>query len=240
MSLGISAAGWAAIGAVGTVGASVYGSNKAAGAQQDATNAANGTELQMYNQTRQDNMPALGARNDALSQLEFELGIGGQGKGTSGYGSLAQPLSVGDVTQDPGYQFGLQQGQAALNRQLTARGMSDSGAALKAAARYGTDYATTKYDDAFNRAQTNRQLQLNPLQSVAGLGQTGASTIAQAGANAGNQISANQTGLGNAMGANYLAQGNALSRGVNQLAGWYQYQNPNEVTDADIDAAFGP
>lgn len=216
--------------AVGTIGGALINSNaagKASNAQQNAANSANATQLQMYNQTREDNMPALGARNDALSRLEELLGVGGD-KTAAGYGSASGPLQVGDVTQDPGYQFGLQQGQTALNNALAARGMRDSGAALKAAARYGTDYATTKYDDAFNRAQTNRQLTLNPLQSLAGLGQTGASTIAQAGANSANNIASNQIGVGNAQAANSIAQGNIWGNTANQLAGWYQnYSRPS-------------
>lgn len=223
----------AAIGAVGAIAGGLIASNgakNAANTQSDATKQANDTQLQMYNQTRTDNLPALGARNDALSRLEELLGVGGNSK-ASGYGSLGGALNVGDVTKDPGYQFGFNQGQTALNNSLTAHGMRDSGAALKAAARYGTDYATTKYDDAFNRAQTNRQLQLNPLQSLAGLGQTGASTIAQAGANTANQIGANQIGLGNAIGASQVAQANLWGNTANQLAGigagWYQNRGGN-------------
>lgn len=220
-------AGAAVVGGLGGALISSNASSNAASAQAGAARDANQTQLQMYNQTRTDNMPALGARNDALARLEALLGVGGNPH-TAGFGSLSGSLNVGDVTKDPGYQFGLTQGQTALDHQMAARGMRDSGAALKAASRYGTDYATTKYDDAFNRAQTNRQLQLNPLQSLAGLGQTGASTIAQAGMNSSNNISANQIGAGNAQAANSLAQGNIWGGAVNQLAGWYQnYARPS-------------
>lgn len=223
-------AGAAVVGTIGGALISSNGASNAADAQAGAARDANQTQLQMYNQTRTDNMPALGARNDALARLEALLGVGGN-RGAAGYGSLGGPINVGDVTRDPGYQFGLRQGQQTLNNSFNARGMRDSGAALMAATRYGNDYGTTKYDDAFNRQVTNRQVQLNPLQSLAGLGQTGATTMAQAGANAGNNISANQIGVGNAQAANSIAQGNIWGNAANQLAGWYaNYSQPRTGT----------
>lgn len=208
-------------------GAGVYSANKASKAQQNAANQASQTELETYNQTRQDNMPALDARNASLQRLRDLLGISGN-TGAPGYGSLGGPINPLGVESSPGYQFGLKQGLTTLNNQEVARGMSNSGQALKAAAQFGNDYATTKYDDAFNREVANRSAQLNPLQSVAGLGQTGASTVASAGMNYGNQVGQNIIGAGNAQAAASIAQGNAFANGVNQLSGWYQnYAKPN-------------
>lgn len=203
-----------------TAGAAAYSGSQAAKAQKNASNAANATESSQYAQTRTDNMPALNARNASLARLQDLLGISGN-TGATGYGSLGGPINPGDVMNSPGYQFGLHQGQTTLNNQEVARGMSNSGQALKAADQFGTDYATTKYDDAFNREVANRSAQLNPLQSAAQLGQTGASTVAQAGTNAANVISGNQTALGNAVGASYLNTGNAFANAGNSMAGWY-------------------
>lgn len=221
---------------------------RAAGKQADAAREANATQKAMYDQTRQDNMPALDARNASLERMRSLLGIGVD-TSAAGYGSLGGAINPGDVTKEAGYQFGLNQGLGSLNNQLAARGMRNSGAALKAASRYGNDYATTKYDNAFNREVANRSAQLNPLQSIAGLGQTGASTVANAGGNYANQVGSNQTSLGNAQAANSLAQGNIWGGAVNQLGsaakGWitgsqingfngnaltgYTYQNPELV-----------
>ena len=52
---------------------------------------------------------------------------------------------------DPGYQFQLQQGNQALERSLAARGLGQSGAALKAAQEYGQGLANQTYNDYFNR-----------------------------------------------------------------------------------------
>lgn len=202
----------------------------AADAQAGASQAANATQKAMFDQTRTDNMPAMDARNASLAKMRDLLGIS-DNKAAQGFGSLGGSINPGDVMQSPGYQFGMQQGQKALSNQLGARGMRNSGAALMAASRYGNDYATTKYDQAFQREVANRSAQLNPLQSLAGLGQTGASTIAGAGQNYANNVSSNQIGMGNALGSAGIAQSNALSGALNQAAGWYASQ-PKAATVA--------
>lgn len=229
---------WTAAAIVGGAVIGAVASDSAAGKQAGAANRSTDIAHDEYEQTRTDNMPALGARNDALARLEALLGV--SGKGGSGYGSLGGPINVGDVTQEPGYQFGLQQGQKALENQLAARGMRDSGAGLKAGIRFADDYATTKYNDAFNREQANRQVQINPLQSLAGLGQTGATTMAQAGANYANQAGANARYAGEAAAEGGLAQASIWGNAGNQLAGWYD--NYRRKPDGQMPAgwASGP
>lgn len=231
-------AGAAVVGGIGGALISSNASSNAADAQAGAARDANQTQLQMYNQTRTDNLPALGARNDALARLESLLGVGGD-RGASGYSSLGGAINVGDVTKDPGYAFGMQQGQTALGNSFNARGMRDSGAALMAATRYGNDYGTTKYNDAFNRTLQTRNQQLNPLLALAGAGQVGTSQIGQAGAISANNISANQIGAGNAQAANSLAQGNIWGNATNQLAGWYMNQ-PRGASTQPVGWASGP
>ena len=191
-------------------------SGRAADKQAASAAEANATQRYMYDQTREDNMPALEARNASLQRMRELLGIGGD-TASKGYGSLGGGITPGDVQNEAGYQFGLNQGLTAQSNQLGARGMRNSGAAIKAATRYGNDYATTKYDNAFNRIAANRSAQLNPLQTLAGASQTGASTVANSGNNYANTVSGNQTALGNALGANSLAQANIWGGTVNQL-----------------------
>lgn len=62
-----------------------------------------------------------------------------------------QAPSMEALQADPGYQFRLQQGQNALERSLAARGLGQSGAALKAAQDYGQNLAAQTYDNYFNR-----------------------------------------------------------------------------------------
>jgi hypothetical protein len=132
----------------------------------------------------------------------------------------ARPDYVAEALREPGYQFGLQQGQQALDRKIAAMGGRVSGAALKAAARYGTDYASTGYNAAYQRGQDR----LNRLAALAGLGQTGTQASAQSGANSANAISNLMSSQGNANAAATMAQGNIWGNAANQLAGYYMNQ----------------
>ncbi len=119
--------------------------------------------------------------------------------------------------QDPGYQFGLTQGQTALDRKIAAMGGRVSGAALKAASRYGTDYATTGYNAAYQR----RQDRLNRLAALAGIGQSATGSSAQAGMNMANNVSGMLTAQGDASAASRLAQGNIWGGAANKIAALY-------------------
>lgn len=196
---------FAVAGTVLTVGSTIYSANKAAGAQKDAANLSNDTQRYFYDTTRQDNQPMLDARNWALEQLKAQL--------TKGF-------TPTNVQNEAGYQFGMNQGMQALQNQLAARGMRNSGAALKAGTRYAQDYAGTKFNDAFNRNLAS----LTPLQSMAGLGQSAAGLVGSAAMNAGNNISQTQASLGNALGANYLGTANSIGNSLNQGMGWYAKQ----------------
>jgi hypothetical protein len=179
-------------------------------AQSAATDKQIGLQKEMYDTTRQDNLPALQARNKSLEMLLGMLGPEGQ------YG---KPVEVGDVTQEPGYQFGMTQGQNALNNQLAARGMRNSGAAIKAGQRYAQDYAGTKYNDAWNRLQAGRSAQLNPLLSLAGAGQVGASTIAGAGSQYANVSGNALSQFGDAQANAALAKGSIYPNMLNKWQG---------------------
>lgn len=109
---------------------------------------------------------------------------------------------------DPGYAFRLSEGQKALERSAAARGGLISGSALKAATRYGQDMGSQEYTNAFNRYQTERAAQLQPLQSLAGVGQTAANTLGQAAGTYGTNIGNIALGAGATAGNAAIAQGN--------------------------------
>jgi hypothetical protein len=135
-------------------------------------------------------------------------------KGVAGYGSLAKNFGMSDFQADPGYAFRMTEGLKALDRQAAARGGLISGNALKAAQAYGQDLASQEYQNAYNRYQTNRTSLLNPLQSLAGAGQTSASTTGNAAANFGTEGS-------NALGGAGTAQANAIQNAANARASGY-------------------
>lgn len=195
--------------------ADVFGFGPASKQSKAVTQAANisaessreATQLQreMFQQQRQDQMPWLKAGEGALNKLA----------GAVDY----QKFGMDQFTQDPGYAFRLSEGQKALDRQAAARGGLISGGALKAAGRYGQEMGSQEYQNAFNRYQIERNAMLNPLQSLAGVGQTTANQLGAAGQNYANQV--NQLGMTNA--AN---QGNlALQRGNIAATQYGNYSN---------------
>ncbi len=100
--------------------------------------------------------PYLASGAAANSRLSDLLGTSGNSS-ASGYGSLDKPFTAEDLQNDPGYQFQLQQGNQALDRQQSAKGGYFSGAALKAAQEYGTGLADQTYKDAYARDAANKQ-----------------------------------------------------------------------------------
>lgn len=192
-------------GMVAVAGATVVGgalASSAAGSAADsqAQSSANaiGEQARQYDQTRADYAPYRDAGTTALGQLQTEMN--GQ-------------TSAADVMSDPGYQFGLTQGQQALDRKAAAGGGRVSGAALKSASEYATNYATTGYSAAYQR----RQDRLNRLAALANIGQTSTAGSATAGASSANAISGLVSAQGNASGAAQLAQGNIWGNTANQL-----------------------
>jgi len=118
-----------------------------------------------------------------------------------------QTFGMKQFRADPGYAFRMSEGMKGLERSAAARGGLLSGSTLKGIQRFGQNLGSQEYQNAFNRYQTERSARLNPLQTLAGVGQTANTALGAAGQNYANQ--ANQLGMTNA--AN---QGNlALQRG---------------------------
>lgn len=141
------------------------------------------------------------------------------------FGKYARDFNMSDFEADPGYAFRLSEGQKALDRQAAARGGLISGSALKAATRYGQDMGSQEYTNAFNRYQTNRANQLQPLQSLSGVGQTSANTLSNAAANFGAAQGANEINAGNARASAYVGQANAMNQGLSTYLNYNQNQN---------------
>lgn len=155
------------------------------------------------------------------------------------FGSYAKPLTADQVQMDPGYQFGLKQGQQAIDRKTAAAGGRISGASLKAAAQYGTDYATSGYSTAYNRQNQARSDRLNRLAALAGIGQTSVQQTGAAGTNSANQISALTSAQGNATGAAQIAQGKIWGDTGNQLAALYGRNVGTPGTAVNMGTATG-
>jgi len=188
---------------------SLFGANKQASAAKDAasttaaaTNEATQLQREMFQQQRQDQMPWMEAGKTALNAL-------------IPMATNYQKFGMDQFQQDPGYAFRLSEGQKALDRSAAARGGLISGSALKAAGRYGQEMGSQEYQNAFNRYQTERNAMLNPLQSLAGVGQTATNQLGAAGqnyaSNVGNALINQGANAGNARMAGASAYGSALS-----------------------------
>jgi hypothetical protein len=179
----------------------------AAESQMQAANQANELAYRIYQQNRADQMPFMASGAAALEGVMGGLQPGGR---------FTREFSPEDFNrgQDPGYAFRMSEGMKALERSAASRGGLLSGATMKGIQRYGQDMASQEYQNAFNRFQINRGNQLNPLLSIAGLGQTSTGQAGQQATNYANQAMGNITGAGNANAAGQIGQANALTSGI--------------------------
>ena len=125
----------------------------------------------------------------------------------------------------PNYNFMLQQGQQAAQRQVNLGGGGLGGNALRAMQQYTQDYAGNAYQNAFGNFQTQRNNIYNTLAGIAGIGQTAQNTTAQAGQAATNAIS--QLGVGSA-----AAQAAGITGAANAVAGGAQNYGSNQILQA--------
>ena len=190
-----------------------------------ATRYAADLQNQQYNTTRNDLAPWRSAGTNALAGM--------QGYAQPGQFSFT-PTDFAN-NQDPGYAFRMSEGLKALDRSAASRGGLLSGGSLKGIQRYGQDMASQEYQNAYGRALTGYNANQNAqntgfdrLASLAGLGQTANTQIAQAGqmnaTNIGQQ--AIQQGVnqgnanlmtGNANASMYQGLGSAANKAISQM-----------------------
>jgi hypothetical protein len=206
--------------ATAIVGSAVIGgvtssraSSRAANAQTQASDAANQTQLEMFYQNRDDAQPWRDAGTQALSRMSA---------GTAPGGDYMRDFTLADFQRDPGYLFRMQQGQQGLERSAAARGGLLSGGTGKALQRYGQDYASGEYSNAYNRFKTDRDTRFNRLASVAGVGQTATRDVANMGTSTANSVAENQIGAGNARAAATVGGANAFGTAANQIGNYFQ------------------
>jgi hypothetical protein len=190
-------------------------SSKAASAQAGAADRAAELQREQFDRQVELQAPFREAGVRALPELEAA--------------SRYTPFGMQQFQQDPGYAFRMSEGMKALDRQAAARGGLISGGALKAAQRYGQEMGSQEYMNAFNRYQTERNARLNPLQSLAGFGQTSTNALGAAGQNY-------ASGAGEAIGqgaqaraSGYVGQANALTGALGQYMNYNQQQQQNAL-----------
>lgn len=201
--------GWTAGAIVGGSLISGYlgsqGSQNAANTQAQASDQATQAQLQMYNQTQNNLAPYMNMGAGVLPRLQ---GFAGN---VPSFGSFNW-----NPSNDPGYQFRLQQGLQGVMDQSTAMGGGiNSGNTLKALMDYGQGQASQSYQQEFNNwlAQNSQAMQgqnqaFSQLYNTAGMGQNAAAGVGSAAMQTGQNIGQNIIGAGNASAANSIAQGN--------------------------------
>ena len=204
----------ALIGAGGAiVGGMISGSaaKSAAGTQAAAARDAADVQRQMFERQVELQEPWRKAGEQALNKL-IPL-------------TDYTPFSMAQFQADPGYGFRMSEGMKALERSAAARGGLLSGATLKGVQRFGQDLASQEYTNAFNRYQTERAARLQPLQSLAGVGQTTAQQLGQAGMQTAQNIGDTQMSGAAARASGYVGGANALTQGLGTYLNYQQGQN---------------
>lgn len=186
-------------------------SKSAANTQAAAADRAAQVQKDQYAQTREDQMPWMQAGERALTKLE----------GAVDY----TPFGMDQFKADPGYAFRLSEGQKALDASAAARGGLISGNALRGAVNYGQQMGSQEYTNAFNRYQQERAAKLQPLQSLAGVGQTTAANLGAAGASNAGAVGNYLTGGAAAQAAGTVGSANAASNAVGTYINYNQGNN---------------
>ena len=241
-----------------TLASTVVGSRaarKAGETQAAAADRASELQQQQYEQTREDQAPYRQAGYNALAEMQRTAG---NVPGAFTYDNKNLPAAfkfgAGDYQADPGYAFRLSEGQKTLDRQAAARGGLISGGALRAAQRYGQEMGSQEFGNAYNRALTGynaevaRENQLygraltgyntgvasenqlyNRQAGLAGIGQTSANLVGQAGQNYATNVGNLMTSGAAAQAAGQVGAANAITGGVGT---YLNYSQNNALLEA--------
>src|SRR5580700_5203980 len=126
----------AAVAGLASAGAQAYGSSQ----QQGAAKGGQNVELQMFNQLQGLLSPFVKAGTGAIPQIQALLGLG-----PGGSGGMQQALE-----NLPGFQFAENQGLKSVQQGFGARGLGDSGAAIKGAEGYAEGLASQNFTNYLN------------------------------------------------------------------------------------------
>jgi len=221
---------------IGVAGSLIGGAVASSGAKKAASTQADSTKYaaDLSYKTGQD---SLALQKEAYNkQLELQQPWIEAGKGALNKLAAIPDFSYtgSNLSSDPGYQFRLAEGQKALQAKQAQSGRLLGGAAVKQAQRYGQDYASGEFSNAYNRALNTYSTNLNRTMQTAGLGQvaTGAASNAAGNYGAGAANTTLSTGAqqadlatqaGNARASGYMGASNAWANAINGATGSIMY-----------------
>jgi len=196
---------------VASAGIGAYSAKKAGDVQAGAMDRASEMEYRQYQEDVARQKPFYDVGVNALPELVEA--------------SKYQPFTMDKFQADPGYAFRLKEGQKALERSAAARGGLLSGGTGKALQRFGQEFGSQEYTNAFNRYQAERDARLKPLQSLTGMGQTTSQQLSNTGQTMASNIGNNMGSAAAARASGYVGTANALTGSLGTYLNYKQGQN---------------
>lgn len=212
---------WGLVAVAGSTLVSAYGANKAADAQLQGAREGAAAEERMFK------------KQVALQEPFRQVGVNALPDLVAA--SQYTPFGMEQFQADPGYGFRLKEGIRALENSAAARGGLLSGNTMRGITRYGQGLASEEFNNAFNRYQAGFASRLNPLQALAGVGQTSSNTLTNAAGQLGSNLSNLAVGAGNARASAYAGTANALASGIGQGLNYYQGQQAQKQQQQNFD-----
>lgn len=146
--------------------------------------------LNMFTNAAQMAMPSMGLGANSAFMLSDLFGYAPQQasqrlqdrgitnpymEGSDNTGFLTKRFGAEDLYDDPSYLFRLGEGQKGIERMQSARGNYLDPSAMKEMLRYNQDYASTEYNNAYNRFNQDQNNLYNRVMGLNTAGQNAAS-----------------------------------------------------------------
>jgi hypothetical protein len=202
-------------------GASIYGAQNAAEAQNNGILAGIGTQQQTMGNINSLWTPQTSVGNAAVATLGNTLGVGGG------------PANYSNFYNMPGYQFAVQQGTQAINRQAAAAGSLYTPNTLDAVGQYVTGTASQNYNNYISQLLQTAGLSTAANTSLTGANLQTGGNISQLQQNSGNAQASGQAAVGSQIGslvkglfgsgANGSGLGANIASGVGNVASGLNY-----------------
>jgi len=187
-------------------GISLIGANKQANAAKDAAQIQADAALKGQQMQLDAQRPWIDAGTEALGQLRKDV--------LSPDGKYAQPFTMADAKNSEAMQTALRTGSEAIQNSAASRGGLLGTNTLQDLTKFGQETGAQYENQAFNQWLAERQAMLNPIQSLAGQGQSSSQQVADNNTNL-TLAGANATAAGKIGGAN--AQADGINNAVQQF-----------------------
>lgn len=228
IAVGVSAAA-----ALGGAAMSSQAAKKAASMQAAAADRASQLQAQQFQQTQANLAPYTQEGQVGLGQINAQLP------------QFNQPFGLQQFQESPAYQFNLQQGQQALNKQAAARQMYYAPQTLQDLSRFSQGLASNEYQNAFQNYQQDLGNRWSRLMGLTNLGQVSAAGVGNLGAASAAQQGGFITQGANAQAAGTIGQANAVQNALQQGMNMYQFnqlmqqnQTPTVTPTTDLSGSY--